>query len=299
MKNDLEQLHFTGTVWRPPYEAQSLLLQATVGCTHHACKFCGLYGDLQFRLSPIEEIEADLRIVSRYQPRARRIFLVGANPFALSTGRLLRLADRIRDFLPKVRTIGMFARVSDVSRKTREELRELRARGITGLSFGTETGDDPTLEFMNKGTTAAETLEQLRRLDDAGIEYYVSYMTGLAGAGNGERAAHATAELFNRLHPYILSVVSLTLFPDTTLAGEVAAGRFTPAGEHERLRELRTLVAELTIPLTLLANTVSNTIPLSGRLPEERERLLRELDWALARVPETELTAYRQEIGHL
>ncbi|WP_416996934.1 B12-binding domain-containing radical SAM protein [Alistipes dispar] len=294
-----ESLHFTGTIWRPPFEARSVLLQVTVGCTHHACKFCSLYGDLRFRISPAEEVEADLRIVARYQPRARRVFLVGANPFVLSAGRLIRLADRIRDFLPKVRTIGMFARVSDILQKSAAELRELRARGITGISIGTESGDDASLAFMNKGTTAAEALEACRRLDEAGIEYYLTYMTGLAGAGNGTRAAHATAALFNRLHPYIVGIVSLTLFPDTPLMREIEAGRFVPMSERERLEELRTFLKELTVPVTISANTVSNAVPLFGRLPEDRARMIGRIDEALASLTEADLTGYRQRIGHL
>ncbi len=258
---DLVQQHFTGTVWRPPYEAHSVLLQATVGCTHHACKFCSLYGDLRFRLSPPEEIEADLRSIARCQPRARRVFLVGANPFVLSYNRLVRLADTIRDYLPKVQTIGMFARVTDIAAKSDDELHELRARGITGLTIGTETGDEPSLAFMHKGHTAADTLTQCRRLDAAGIEYYLTYMTGLAGAGNGLRAAEATAALFNRLHPYIIGIVSLTLFPEAPLAADVAAGRFVEAGERERLEELRAFIAALTVPATLMGHTVSNTVP--------------------------------------
>lgn len=294
-----ESLHFTGTIWRPPFEARSVLLQVTVGCTHHACKFCSLYGDLRFRISPAEEVEADLRIVARYQPRARRVFLVGANPFVLSAGRLIRLADRIRDFLPKVRTIGMFARVSDILQKSAAELRELRARGITGISIGTESGDDASLAFMNKGTTAAEALEACRRLDEAGIEYYLTYMTGLAGAGNGTRAAHATAALFNRLHPYIVGIVSLTLFPDTPLMREIEAGRFVPMSERERLEELRTFLKELTVPVTISANTVSNAVPLFGRLPEDQVRMIGRIDEALASLTEADLTGYRQGIGHL
>lgn len=294
-----ESLHFTGTIWRPPFEARSVLLQVTVGCTHHACKFCSLYGDLRFRISPAEEVEADLRIVARYQPRARRVFLVGANPFVLSAGRLIRLADRIRDFLPKVRTIGMFARVSDILQKSAAELRELRARGITGISIGTESGDDASLAFMNKGTTAAEALEACRRLDEADIEYYLTYMTGLAGAGNGTRAAHATAALFNRLHPYIVGVVSLTLFPDTPLMREIETGRFVPMSERERLEELRTFLKELTVPVTISANTVSNAVPLFGRLPEDRARMIGRIDEALASLTEADLAGYRQGIGHL
>ncbi len=299
MNDSLDALHFTGTVWRPPHEALSVLLQVTVGCTHHACKFCGLYGDLRFRVSPMAEIDADLQIIARWQPRARRVFLVGANPFALSYERLVQLADRIRDRLPKVQTIGMFARVDDIARKTDAELRELRARGFTGLSIGTETGDDPTLLRMNKGTTAAEILFQSRRLDEAGIEYYFTYMTGLAGAGNGERAARATAELFNRTHPFLIGVVSLTVFPGTVLGREVQAGLFCEAGELERLDELRTLLERLEIPVTIDAHTVSNAVPLFGRLPEDRTRLLRELDEAQAVSDERDLAAYRRSIEHL
>ncbi len=299
MNDSLDALHFTGTVWRPPHEALSVLLQVTVGCTHHACKFCGLYGDLRFRVSPMAEIDADLQIIARWQPQARRVFLVGANPFVLSYERLVQLADRIRDRLPKVQTIGMFARVDDIARKTDAELRELRARGFTGLSIGTETGDDPTLLRMNKGTTAAEILFQSRRLDDAGIEYYFTYMTGLAGAGNGERAARATAELFNRTHPFLIGVVSLTVFPDTVLGREVQAGLFREAGELERLDELRTLLERLEIPVTIDAHTVSNAVPLFGRLPEDRTRLLRELDVAQVVSDERDLAAYRRSIEHL
>lgn len=298
-RDSFDRLHFTGTVWRPPHEAYSVLLQATTGCTHHACKFCGLYGDLRFRVSPMTEIEADLRIIARWQPRARRVFLVGANPFALGFGRLVRLADRIRDWLPKVETIGMFSRVDDIARKSDAELRELRARGFTGLSIGTETGDDPTLLRMNKGTTAAEILAQSHRLDAAGIEYYFTYMTGLAGAGNGQRAARATAELFNRTHPFVIGVVSLTVFPDTVLGREVQEGLFREAGELERLDELRTFIERLAIPTTIAAHTVSNAVPLFGRLPDDRARLLQELAEARAMLCEDELIAYRRNIDHL
>ena len=296
---ELEKIHFTGTVWRPPYEAYSVLLQATIGCSHHACRFCSLYGDLRFRLAPREEIESDLRIIARYQPRARRVFLVGANPFVLSYGRLVRLLDLVRDYLPKVQTVGMFARVTDIRTKSDEELVDLRARGVTGISIGTETGDDPTLACMNKGTTAREIEEQCRRLDAAGIEYYFTYMTGLAGAGNGQRAAWATAALFNRLYPRIVTVVSLTVFPDARLWEDVERGRFREASERERLEEQRTLLARLRIPAVWMANTVSNAMPQSGRLPEDRVRLIRELDEALGRHGEAELAAYRRSIDHL
>ena len=291
----LDGLHFSGTVWRPPHEALSVLLQVTTGCSHHACKFCALYEGQRFRLSPMAEIESDLRRIARWQPRARRLFLVGANPFVLSYNRLATLADRIRDYLPKVETIGMFARVDDIARKSDAELLELRARGFTGLSIGTETGDDPTLLRMNKRTTAAEIERQSRRLDKAGIEYYFTYMTGLAGAGNGERAARATAALFNRTRPWLIGVVSLTLFAGTELMREAQAGAFAEATEAERIDELRLFLELLEIPVVIAAHTVSNAVPLFGRLPEDRARLLRELDAARG----VDFSDFRRQIRHL
>ena len=295
----LDKLHFTGTVWRPPHEALSVLLQVTTGCSHHNCRFCSLYDNLQFRVSPMSEIEEDLRIIAQWTPRARRVFLVGANPFVLSYGRLARLADRIRDFLPKVETIGMFARVTDIGNKTDFELRELRARGITGLTIGTETGDASALAYMNKGFKPTDILREGRRLDDAGIEYCLTYMTGLSGAGGGEQAAQATAELFNRLNPRIIGVVSLTVFPENRLWQDVEAGIFREAGERERLEELREFIYQLDISTTISANTVSNLLPQFGRLPEDRSRLLYEIDNALAALDECTDAEYRRSIEHL
>ena len=137
-------MHYTGTIWRPPYESGSLLLEATAGCTHHRCKFCTLYDELpfHFRLSPLEDIEADLAEAQELLrgQLVQRVFLVGANPFALQTERLKAIAGRIRKYFPECRTIGCFARVTDVGRKTDEALRELRRLGYDGLTIGVETG---------------------------------------------------------------------------------------------------------------------------------------------------------------
>ena len=213
-------MHFHGTIWRPPYEAESLLLQATAGCTHHACKFCTLYEDLpfRFRMSPLEEIEADLREVqlwgtdpltllsARLQglPKPvgpRRVFLVGANPFVLLPERLEEIAGLIRRYLPTVETIGCFARVTDVGLKSDEELRRLRALGYDGLTVGVETGDDQALDFMNKGYRARDVVEQAARLDKAGISYSFFYLAGISGAGRGGEGALRSAEVFNQTCP--------------------------------------------------------------------------------------------------
>ena len=197
----MKLLHFTGQVWRPPYESSSQLLQVTAGCTHNKCKFCSLYHGTKFRLSPITEVEEDLKVIQSYQPKARRVFLTGANPFVLSYNRLLDLGLLIRKYLRHCESIGMFARISDIKPKTVEELKNLRHLGFDGISIGTESGDDNTLAAMNKGYTANDIIEQCKKLEDANIRYNLVYLTGLAGKGKGERNAINTANVFNQLHP--------------------------------------------------------------------------------------------------
>ncbi len=193
----MELLHFTGQVWRPPYEASSQLLQVTAGCTHNKCKFCSLYHGTKFRLSPITEVEEDLKVIQSYQPKARRVFLTGANPFVLSYNRLLDLGLLIRKYLRHCESIGMFARISDIKPKTVEELKNLRHLGFDGISIGTESGDDNTLAVMNKGYTANDIIEQCKKLEEANIRYNLVYLTGLAGKGKGERNAINTANVFS------------------------------------------------------------------------------------------------------
>lgn len=295
----MDLLHFNGPVWRPPYEAYSQLLQVTAGCTHHRCKFCTLYGEQRFRLSPLTEVEADLQVIRKYQPRARRVFLTGANPFVLNYEKLAALADLIHDYLPRCRSIGCFARITDIRTKTDDQLHDLRQRGFDGLSIGMESGDDEVLRRMNKGYSAADVSEQLSRIDQAGIRYSLFYLIGLAGKGGGLRNARHTAELLNRTRPCTLNFTSLTVFPEAPLYAEIQRGEFTEAPERERLEEVRELVSRLTIEATLLGNSVSNVIPFSGQLPTDRARLLREFDAALTAYGEKELRRYRDGIRHL
>ncbi len=292
-------MHFTGRTWRPPYESQSVILQATSGCTHNKCTFCSLYKDEKFRMSPMDEFEEDLAEVKSYQPNARRVFLTGANPFAMSYENLKLRALTVREYLIKCQSIAMFASIRDIKNKEVWQLKKLRAMGINGLSIGTESGDEATLALANKGYTADDILEQCRKLDEAGIEYYFVYMTGLAGKGNGRRNAVNSAKVFSQLNPYFISVDSLTLFPDTQLYQLAKQGKFTPADEKERIEELQTLIENLHIRTHLFANSVSNYFPFTARLPYEREKAIGELQDVLDGTEEDEMLGYRQGLRSL
>lgn len=292
-------MHFTGRTWRPPYEAYSVIIQAASGCTYNKCKFCSLYKNECFRMSPIEEFEEDLAEIKKYQPNARRIFWTGGNPFAMSYKNLKLRALTVRDYLIKCQTMAMFASIRDIKAKEAWQLGKLKAMGINGLSIGVESGDDETLALAGKGYTAADILEQCRKLDEAGIEYYFVYMTGLAGKGGGCRNAVNSARLFSQLNPYFISVDSLTLFPDTELSKMAQQGLFVPAGEKERIRELQVFISNLNIRTHLLANTVSNAVPVTAYLPYDREKVINELQQVLDNADEAELQAYRKNLKTL
>lgn len=293
------KLHFDGQIWRPPYEANSQLLQVTSGCTWRKCKFCSLYYGTPFRMSPISEIEEDLNVIRQWQPRARRLYLTGANPFALSYNRLMDIAILLRKYLPDLVSFGMFARVTDIAPKSVEELKNLRHMKLDSINIGIETAHDETLDRMNKGYHASDILEQLSKLDEAGIHYNVFYLNGLGGKDKGVESAVATADILNQLHPCIINIVSLTIFPESQLYQEVINETYVEEPEIERLMEMRALIERLNIRVNLLGHHVSNTVPITGVLPDDKAAILREFDKAIAEFPEEELKAYRSRIWHL
>lgn len=299
-------MHYTGTIWRPPYEASSLLLQASAGCTHHKCKFCTLYHDLpfEFRMSPLEEIEEDLREAkAQLAPWGKgsisRTFLTGANPFVLKASRLIEIAALIQKYFPENRTIGCFSRITDIALKTDEELLRLQKAGYDRLTIGIETGDDAALDFMGKGYSSEDILTECRRLDEAGIGYNFFYLTGISGAGKGRKGAEATAYICNQLHPQIIGASMLTVYPDSGLYREIQEGNWHEELELEKYEELKTLVENLDIPVWFGALGASNPIPIEGTLPEDKERLISVLEEIIKHASEEELRYYRNNLRHL
>ena len=310
-------MHYTGTIWRPPYEADSLIIEATAGCTHHRCKFCTLYEDLpfKFRPSPLEDIEADLLEAQTWYhdplrkaeehlfelpgARASRIFLAGANPFGLKALHLRKIASLVRTYFPQCKSIGCFSRVTDVAAKTDEELAELAAAGFDGLTIGIETGDEEALAFMDKGYGAEEIVEQCARLDAVGISYALFYLVGISGAGRGLVGARATADVCNRTSPWLIGANMLTIYRSSALYREIEAGRWREAAEVEKYEEVKELVAQLDIPVEFAMLGASNPVMLHGRLPEQREGLLAALGAVISDIGEERLRRYRVNLRHL
>lgn len=193
----------------------------------------------------------------------------------------------------------MFASIRDIKNKELWQLKKLRAMGVNGLSIGTESGDDKTLLLANKGYTSQDILEQCNKLDEAGIEYYFVYMTGLAGKDRGRRNAENSAKIFNQLNPYFISVDSLTLFPGTKLFEMERQGEFTSAGEKERIQELQILIENLQIRTHLFADSKSNFFPVSAYLPKERDFVVSQLQFMIDSTEENQMEQYRNSLTSL
>ncbi len=294
-------MHYTGTIWRPPYEAYSLLIQVTAGCTHHSCKFCTLYEDLpfKFRMSPLSEVKSDLAEASRYYKNAPRIFFTGANPFVLSTDKLKKLAEMVKKYYPNYQTIGCFGRITDLYNKTVDDLKELRALGYDGITFGVETGNDEALAFMNKGFRSSDTIEQAKKLEKAGISYNFFYLTGISGAGRGEYGGKETAKVFNQLHPQIIESSMLTIYETSELYQEIQKGNWKEESELEKLAELKALIENLTIQTRIVTDGASNLIQVRGNLPADKEKLVKYLERLIATADESALREYRVNLKHL
>lgn len=294
-------MNYTGTIWRPPYEVNSALIQVTAGCTHHKCKFCTLYEDIpfKFRMSSLSEVESDLKEMSQMYKSAKRIFFTGANPFVLEFDKLKVLAQLVKKYFPKSNSIGCFSRITDIMPKTIEELRELRDLGYNGITIGVEAGDDTALEFMNKGFGTKEIIEQCKRLDEVGMDYNFFYLAGIYGAGRGESGAKETARIFNQVHPKIIVSSMLTVYSTSELYQEIQNNNWTEESEIEKLLELKTLVENLEIDTYFATMGASNLVNVEGDLPKDKNKMTQWLSKVMNAVDEKELRQYRENLPHL
>lgn len=276
-------MEFSGRTWRPPYERFTPIVEATAGCAWGRCTFCTLFREERFAVGSLERFERDLDEVKRLVPYARRIWLTGGSPFQMSFRQLEERAMAVWDRLIKCQSIAMFASIRDIARKTDGELRRLRALHVNGLTIGMESASDEALALAGKGYGGVDVIEQCRRLDEAGIEYNLIYLAGLAGRGRGRHNARMTAAALNRLNPRILEVSSLALVPGSELSRRAEAGEFEPAGEAELLDEVRVLLEELRLRVHLEAASGTNPLPLVGMLPYDKPLLLAVLEEAASR----------------
>ena len=268
-------MHYTGTIYRPPFEAQSLLLQVTTGCSHNRCSFCTMYRDEPFRVEPLEQIEEDLAEARQYVPNVTRVFLENGDPFALSADRLEQIAVMIHAYLPRVETIAMYASIKNVIGKSDEELRRLRNLGINELNIGVESGLDEALAYMNKGYTSEQAKYELNRLKSAGIDYGANIILGCAGPERRHENAAATSALLNETKPYLIFTGTIHSDPGCPLYEDIQNGRFVESTFGEYLDEEEELLERLDLSdCYLFGLHPSNIVTMHGNLPEDKAAML-------------------------
>lgn len=284
-------MKYNGTIYRPPVEANTFLLPVTEGCTHNSCTFCNMYQDIPFRMLSVSEVEEYLRQVKqsygRYCETIKRVYLVGADPFALSAKNLLERIDLIRNYMPNIQVVTMYARTDNIAAKSDDDLKALKAAGVNDLYIGVECGLNDVLIDLNKGYTADETREQCLRLNTAGIRHCDLLMLGTAGKGRGFEAAKATADLENEIKPHKILINTMSAFVGTKLDEDIKTGTFIPATEKENLEEEYEFLRLLDLPDCYFgAVHPLDSVKLEGMLRECKQQMLGKLSWSIANVNE-------------
>lgn len=274
-------MHFTGTVYRNPYWPTWPLLEITQGCTHNRCKFCTMYKDVPFRMSPMEWIEEDLKEFARTDPDATTIQLLSANPLVLPYDKLAPILEMIRRYLPKMEYVYLAGRVTDLRNKTVEELRKLKDLGMREISLGVESGNDWTLDRIHKGYHASDILEQCHKLEEAGIDYWMTFLNGVAGRSHSREHAIHSAEIFSQCKPMLVGTGGLTLFPGTPLLEEARCGEFDPLSEREMLEELKLFVENLTCDCAFITHHTVAANLTGPNFLSRKDRIVAALDHAI------------------
>lgn len=282
-REELYQSIYThDTIYLPPHEQATAALEVSLGCSWHKCTFCDFAKDA-FRIHPMERIVHDLKILAQLRPEDTRLFFLGENAFCMGAERLLAIIEEVRRSMPKVREYAMYSRIDDILRKSDQELKMLAGEGIQALHIGVESGSDSILEARKKGITSAEVIEALRRLDQVGIDYYVTVIPGLGGRSFSRLHAIETARMLNQVHPRNIWCLKLKLWENTPLYEEARRGGFEEMTPAEILREERLLIENLTVKDCLFEDTtVLDQFTIQGILPKQKGELLRAIDYLLS-----------------
>lgn len=276
-------LRYHGPLYRPPSEASSLIVQATIGCSHNRCTFCSMYRSKRFRVVPPEEVQGFLDAArARLGDDVRRVFLADGDAMCLSSARLQQVLDRLAATFPKLSRVGIYANARDVLSKTDQELRELRQRKLGIVYLGLESGDEATLAEVCKGARVDDIVEAVRRARAAGMRVSVMVLVGLAGARRSLEHARASADAVSRMTPDYTALLTAIPTPGSELSEAAERGAFVPLSALESVREIREFLLHVRAPTYFTCNHASNYLPLTGVLPEDQDELLGLLDAALA-----------------
>lgn len=277
-------IRYEGTLYRPPSEAQSLILQATIGCSYNECTFCAMYREKRFRVRPLAELEAEIEFARvRAGEQVRKVFLADGDALVAKAQFLAALLARLRAAFPNLRRVSCYASPQSLQVRSVEEMAHLRGLGLTLYYLGIESGHDAVLARLAKGVDSAEMVRVARRAQDAGVQLSTMILLGAGGPELSREHAQASAAVVNAIQPRFLSTLIMTPVPGTPLFAAEQRGEYARLDDLAATSELREFVAGLELEGTIFrSNHASNAVPLEGTLPRDRARLLATLDAILA-----------------
>jgi len=277
-------LRYEGDIYRPPSEAGSLILQATIGCSHNRCTFCGMYKKKKFRIRSLEEIEQEIKYVSRFMPRTRRVFLADGNALVIPSEKLLQILQALDGAFPNLERVSVYGNPQDLLEKTSEELVELKNHKLGIIYLGLETGSAAVLRDIKKDVTPEEIIKGAAKAKKVGVPLSITVLNGLAGLEGSENHARETARVLNQIDPEYLGLLSLIPVPGTTTYRHFKQGKLTSLNPWQLLEEIKMMVEGLELTECVFrANHASNYMPMKAILSRDRETLLKELNQVLIR----------------
>ena len=276
-------MRYEGSVYRPPSEAHSLLLQATIGCSWNHCTYCATYHEKKFRVRSLTETLEDIAMAGRaLGDRVRKVFVMDGDALVMDLDHWEPILKALDDAFPNLRRVSCYATALNLLAKPQAELDRLRDLGLKLLYIGPESGDDVTLKQIAKGATSADHVEAAAKVRRAGMKQSLIFLLGVGGAERSVEHATASAQLATAMDPEFLSTLTLMLIPSTPIDKLARTDRFQLPTIENILGELRIIVAQTNPSDTIFrCNHASNYLPIGGRLPRDREAILQSIDAAL------------------
>lgn len=274
-------MRYEGTVYRPPSEAGSLIIQLTIGCARNTCTFCNMYKDKKFRIRPLEEVVEDLMMARKYYSRikVRRIFLADGDALIVKTKDLLYIIDKCKEIFPEVERISVYGAPKDILGKTPEELRELKEAGLDMVYMGLESGSDEVLTAVKKGATADEMIEAGKKVRAAGMILSMTVISGLGGKPLWREHALGSARVISAIKPEYVGFLTLMVEPGTEMYDQLNRGEIELLNPHEVLDETELFIREVDAEGTMFrSNHASNYIALGGTLNAEKDKILAQIE---------------------
>lgn len=274
-------MRYIGSVYRPPSEAHSLIIQATLGCNHNKCTFCGSYRDKKFAIRSLQDIREDLEDARDMGP-VQRVFLADGDALCIPQRRLVEIMESVNEIIPSVERVGIYANARNILGKSVADLQQLKDLKLGIIYLGVETGDPQLLERICKGATHEQLVEAARRVKDAGIALSVTVLLGIGGVEGSEQHARGTARILTAMDPDYVGALSVIVVPGTPLHREFTEGRFRVPDPFGLISELRIMIAESSFAHCVFrSNHASNYLPVKATLPGDKEEILAAIDHVL------------------